>query len=82
MSREKQIGEMASLIYAGSTLSVSSVEIAAAMYEQGYRKTTVGKWKKVSEKYPQYVCTVCAHLHNNKAYKFCPNCGAKMKGVV
>lgn len=39
-----------------------------------------GKWKKVSEKYPRYVCTNCNHLYNNKEYKRCPFCGAKMDG--
>ena len=39
-----------------------------------------GKWEKVSEKYPRYVCTSCRHLYNNKEYKYCPNCGAKMDG--
>ena len=39
-----------------------------------------GKWKKVSEKYPRYVCTACDHLYNNKEYKHCPFCGAKMDG--
>ena len=39
-----------------------------------------GRWKKVSDKYPRYVCTCCNHLFNNKAYKFCPKCGAKMDG--
>ena len=37
-----------------------------------------GKWEKVNDKYPRYVCTMCNHLFNNKGYKFCPNCGAKM----
>ena len=39
-----------------------------------------GEWKKVYEKYPRYVCTSCNHLYNNKEYKYCPNCGAKMDG--
>lgn len=39
-----------------------------------------GEWKKVSEKYPRYVCTCCNHLYNNKEYKYCPYCGAKMDG--
>lgn len=37
------------------------------------------KWKKVSDKYPRYACTACNHLYNNKEYKYCPNCGAKME---
>lgn len=39
-----------------------------------------GEWKQVSEKYPRYVCTYCNHLFNNKEYKYCPNCGAYMRG--
>lgn len=39
-----------------------------------------GEWKKVYEKYPRYVCTSCNRLYNNKGYKYCPNCGAKMNG--
>lgn len=35
-------------------------------------------WKQVSEKYPRYVCTACNHLFNNKGFKYCPFCGAKM----
>jgi rubrerythrin len=40
-----------------------------------------GEWKKVSDKAPRYVCASCNHLYNNKGYKYCPNCGARMKGV-
>lgn len=36
-----------------------------------------GKWKKVYEIYPMYVCTSCNHLYNNKEYRYCPNCGSK-----
>ena len=39
-----------------------------------------GEWKKVSEKHPRYACTSCNHLYNNKEYKYCPQCGAKMDG--
>ena len=39
-----------------------------------------GEWKKAYEKAPRYVCTACNHLFNNKAFKYCPNCGAKMDG--
>ena len=53
---------------------------AEALYNAGYRKQKEGEWKKANEKYPRYVCTACNHLYNNKGYKYCPNCGAKMKG--
>lgn len=36
------------------------------------------QWKQVSKKSPKYVCTNCNHLFNNRSYKFCPHCGAKM----
>lgn len=39
-----------------------------------------GKWMKVQELSPRYVCTCCRHLFNNMGYKYCPNCGAKMDG--
>jgi rubrerythrin len=38
-----------------------------------------GKWLKVQELSPRYVCTNCRHLFSNMGYKYCPNCGAKMK---
>ena len=37
-----------------------------------------GEWKKLYDKAPRYVCTACNHLYNNREYKFCHNCGAKM----
>lgn len=45
-----------------------------------YHKQSEGEWKKVYDKAPRYVCTACNHLYNNKEYKYCPNCGSKMKG--
>ena len=54
--------------------------IAEALYNAGYRKQKEGEWKQAYNNYPRYVCTNCNHLYNNKGYKYCPNCGAKMKG--
>lgn len=53
---------------------------AKRLCKMGYSKRSEGEWKKVAEKYPRYACTSCNHLYNNKEYKYCPNCGAKMKG--
>ena len=39
-----------------------------------------GEWKKLYDTAPRYVCTACNHFYNNREYKFCPNCGAKMDG--
>lgn len=44
-------------------------------------KVKHGKWIKGYEKAPRYVCSVCHHLYNNKEYKHCPFCGAKMDGT-
>lgn len=46
----------------------------------GYRKQVKGKWKQAYNRFPRYVCTNCNHLFNNKSFRFCPNCGARMKG--
>lgn len=54
--------------------------LAEAVYNAGYRKHREGEWKKMYDKAPRYVCTSCSHLYNNKEYKYCPHCGAKMKG--
>ena len=43
-------------------------------------KVRHGKWKKLYDKAPRYVCSSCNHLFNNKEYKYCPECGAKMDG--
>lgn len=59
------------------------LRIAKHLYDAGYRKASEvrhGEWKKLYDKAPRYVCTACNHLYNNREYKFCPNCGAKMDG--
>ena len=50
------------------------------LYKMGYRKQSEGEWIKKYDKAPRYVCTVCNHLYNNREYKYCPHCGAWMKG--
>lgn len=89
MDKDTQIKEMAfNLIMATSPLGVKDLTkvfdyktVATDLYNlYGWRKEKQGEWKKVNEKYPRYVCTACNHLYNNKEYKYCPNCGARMKG--
>ena len=58
-----------------------AAEYATLLYHAGYRKQSEGEWEKLYDKAPRYVCTACNHLFNNKSYKYCPNCGAKMKGA-
>jgi rubrerythrin len=55
-------------------------EVAECLAEEGYRKQSEGEWVKKYDKAPRYVCSVCNHLFNNKEYKYCPNCGARMRG--
>ena len=92
MSKEKQIEEMAQDIcewYRHGICSLDDKEcdlqctkgsIVEKLVNRGYRKQKEGEWKKLYDKAPRYVCTICNHLFNNKEYKYCPNCGARMKG--
>ena len=84
MDREKQIEEMAEAIFHNCNcgLFFSEAEKIArfVIEEQGYRKQSMGEWKQAYNSYPRYFCTHCNHLFNNKSFKYCPNCGAKIKG--
>lgn len=83
MGREKQIEEMAEAIFQNCNcgLFFSEAEKIArfVIEEQGYGKQSEGEWKQAYNSSPRYVCTHCNHLYNNKSFKYCPNCGAKMK---
>ena len=81
------IEEIAKVIEGTEKVALESVGVrpsptmyAKDLYWHGYRKQSEGEWKKAYDKAPRYVCTACNHLYNNKGYKFCPNCGSKMKG--
>ncbi len=84
MDREKQIEEMAEAIFQNCNCGLffsEAEKIARFVIEkQGYRKQSEGEWKQEYNSFPRYVCTHCNHLYNNKSFKYCPNCGAKMKG--
>ena len=92
MSREKQIEEMAKIIDDNHGFIVSSVETAEALYNAGYRKQSDGEWRdrgnaKIENvKFPIVECsechiTFCDLLNNHYSmYRYCPYCGAKMKG--
>ena len=96
MSKEKQIEEITEIIRpfvsglaceeeSGSCEFVNcqycrARDIARKIYGKGYRKQSEGEWKQAYNSFPRYVCTNCNHLYNNKEYKYCPNCGARMKG--
>lgn len=87
MSRENQIEEMAKATMKHCKIdnqcgschwSTCNECLSEVLYNAGYQKQIVGQWKKISQKYPRYVCTSCNHLYNSKGYNYCPNCGAKM----
>ena len=62
---------------------------AKNLYWHGYRKQIEGEWKEadtIDDGWTQYRCSDC-DWHTESYYKekhdlhrFCPNCGAKMKG--
>jgi hypothetical protein len=58
--------------------NIHTIEILA---KQGYRKQEQGEWKMV--KYPLTKCSNCDVVRNcekDTGWKYCPHCGAKMKG--
>lgn len=77
MDREKQIEEMARIIHG---TPFSDMNRAVAIYDAGFRKQSEGEWKQAYNSSPRYCCTHCNHLYNNKSFKYCPHCGAKMDG--
>lgn len=63
--------------------------LAEVLYNAGYRKQSVGEWKHppyapFGGSYEMKRCSVCGYkpdFDTDIPYtKFCPNCGAKMKG--
>lgn len=65
-----------------------SDDIAEQLYAEGYRKQKEGEWLMPASGEPWEgrsfgMCSVCGKVDDGfieKAHKYCPNCGAKMKG--
>ena len=56
---------------------------AKKLFEDGYRKQSEGVWiwtESGQEDYEQYWVCSCCHEKDYFEDKYCPNCGAKMKG--
>jgi hypothetical protein len=60
---------------------------AHCLLQAGYRKQVVGEWKRSERSKYDFFCTVCGekavqNIYGNydRLFKFCPHCGAKMKG--
>lgn len=84
---EKQIDEIARIIDDNHGFIVSSVETAKALYSAGYRKQSEGEWTYDytgeellgTDAVYQYKCSLCGE-HSIVPWRYCPDCGAKMKG--
>ncbi len=64
--------------------------IAEKLYNEGYRKERQGEWKfrvvrrRICDINHAITCSNCGfdiEMLQGKRYNYCPNCGAKMKGV-
>ncbi len=60
---------------------------AKKLFEDGYRKQKEGEWITSDIPQEKYVCSVCGgacwyydYQADVARSKYCPNCGAKMKG--
>lgn len=92
ISKEKQIEEMANIVsnaiktwFYKAPPTSNPHFVAAAIYKEGYRKQKEGE--NVSGTPSLFECSVC-HWYDwdtttgdTSDYNYCPNCGAKMKGV-
>ena len=61
------------------------IKQAKAIYNAGYRKERQGEWKYNRNPAPNeksYYCSLCVQGESDYGIdKYCPNCGAKMKGA-
>lgn len=91
--REKQIEEMAHVLcgYAHSCDECASdyrcefLLECGVLYNAGYRKQSEGEWKPIMQELgycDTLECSICGEIIDVSQgdYKYCPNCGAKMKG--
>lgn len=92
IDEKKQIEEMANDIHlvAEAHHFIWCVELAKYLYNKSYRKQSEGEWVanphiSISKRgrtihYETFKCSVCGKWNGRKKQKYCPNCGAKMKG--
>ena len=92
MNEEKQIEELANSFYEAIThlLSLPTCRVLAKdVIGLGYRKQSEGEWVphiEIGAMNNFWECSVChwktVSFTEMRHSKFCPNCGAKMKGGV
>ena len=85
MSREKEIADLSEEIYRNchACLLESEAEMIAefVIEKQGYRKQSEGEWIWKSNGYMKHLHCSCCGKQEEWETAYCPNCGAKMKGV-
>ena len=86
MSKEKQIEEMARTLCGEKEKRCQDCDSydlcefwveASTLHNNGYRKQCEGEWEVFGIANPK--CSLCRSYNIEKS-RFCPNCGAKMKG--
>ena len=92
MSKEKQIEEMAKDLQKSEhwyfndhsvDFELDRFKTAENLYNAGYRKQSEGEWVVCGMFDDFFKCSSCGDKHPWQTaieYKYCPNCGAKMKG--
>ncbi len=77
----------------GGFIGVNSEGMARELFDDGYRKQVEGEWETTlcnagadTFNFYSHICKVkgCGYFYKDVrpyGYKFCPNCGAKMKGA-
>ena len=82
---EKMIPEMYKILGNQNISYVDMRKLAEGMYNAGYRKQSEGEWipNELGGYEYAFYCSECGWVDGfpfNDRHKFCPNCGAKMKG--
>ena len=67
-------------IYTDCDINEDILNECDAFYNAGYRKQNEGEWIIKGNYFQRLVCTACGGIGVTMS-RFCPNCGAKMKGV-
>ena len=91
--KTERVNEMAKDIYSLLRSDNLSRAMAVLLDDKGYIKQREGKWKVIPDEYEicadEFVCSVCKESFTSseitteqflEMMKYCPNCGAKMKG--